>query len=259
MKLVSLNVEWLLHTSRVLPFLEEQKADVVCLLEATEKYAEKLRDFGYQTHFLPRCKRVQGGEEFEDGIIIASLHSARFETIYYYGHKGEEVPLDVFNPDTQRSTCLQGVAVAHITHNGQVYIIATTHFTWAPNGDIPTQAQQSDLRALLDILAQYGPHVLCGDFNIPREYNFLYEKLTSLYIDKIPKMYTTSLDKEFHRLRHNQEKKDLLDRYMVDYVFTQDPYTAQDVQLRFGLSDHAGVIATIQQSPILPSFVDDLH
>jgi endonuclease/exonuclease/phosphatase family metal-dependent hydrolase len=50
-----------------------------------------------------------------------------------------------------------------------------------------------------------------------------------------------------HRIGHLPEKQNLFTDYMVDYVFTQAPYTAHDVELVFDLSDHAAVVATISK------------
>ena len=126
-----------------------------------------------------------------------------------------------------------------------MYAIATTHFTWAPNGNISTDAQHMDMDAFLFHMEKYKPHVMCGDFNIPRGHNDLYDKLLIAYKDAVPELYATSLDAEFHRLRLDQDRKVLLERYMVDYILTQEPYRAEDVRLQFGVSDHAAVIATI--------------
>lgn len=37
----------------------------------------------------------------------------------------------------------------------------------------------------------------------------------------------------------------IFEEYMVDYIFTQSPYWADNVKLKFGVSDHAAVIAEI--------------
>ena len=88
---------------------------------------------------------------------------------------------------------------------------------------------------------------MCGDFNIPRHYNPLYDELTKYYVDNIPLSYISSLDPTLHYAGSHPDKKMLFDSYMVDYIFTQTPYTATDVRLEFSISDHAGVVAHISK------------
>jgi endonuclease/exonuclease/phosphatase family metal-dependent hydrolase len=125
------------------------------------------------------------------------------------------------------------------------YSIGTTHFTWTPDGDKPGFGQRADMKVFMEIVKKLPSHIMCGDFNIPRHHNALYENLTEIYTDTIPEKYKSSLDKTLHRIGHLPEKQTLFNDYMVDYVFTQPPYKASDVHLEFKLSDHAAVVATI--------------
>lgn len=40
-------------------------------------------------------------------------------------------------------------------------------------------------------------------------------------------------------------KKHLLDIFMVDYLLTQPPYTAKNVELIFNVSDHAAIVGDV--------------
>ena len=109
-------------------------------------------------------------------------------------------------------------------------------------------AQTNSVEKLIALLSNRPAHILCGDFNIPRGYNSNYELITKHYTDTIPSTFTSSLDRTLHR---DGSKTNLhtpiFDVYMVDYIFTKEPYQVSDVQLQFGISDHAGVIATISK------------
>jgi endonuclease/exonuclease/phosphatase family metal-dependent hydrolase len=129
--------------------------------------------------------------------------------------------------------------------NDAEYLVYTTHFTWTEDGETPSQEQIESMNALLTHTQTLEPHLLCGDFNIPRNINYLYKNLVGEYVDNIPAQYVSSLDKDLHRLKDNMEKKRVLDTFMVDYVFSQHPYKVSDVRLEFDLSDHAAVVGTV--------------
>jgi len=240
MKLISLNVEGTKHVLQVTKFLESQKADVVCLQEVTESMLEILKKLGYHTHFLPYC--IHNNEL--EGIVITSKLPSQFSSHYYYFPEWGITERDIQN---LRETYAQGIVTARIETGTGIYTIATTHFTWNKEGEVASENQRTDMSALLSFTKQLPPHILCGDFNIPRNHNPLYEQLLSGYVDAIPRQYTSSLDKNIHRCGSDNSKAHLFDSFMVDYIFTMKPYTATDVHLVFGVSDHAAVTATIQQ------------
>ena len=96
MKLISLNVEGNIHLNKVLPFLEKEAPDVVCLMEATDKHVQYLQEHGYSTSFLPRCIREQQGEEFTEGLILASKSPIAFTSYRYYNPR-EEILKETFD------------------------------------------------------------------------------------------------------------------------------------------------------------------
>ncbi len=236
MKLISLNVEGITHLDKVLPFLETERADVLCLQEAPEQLAVPLSKLGYQTTFAPMDIRQSGQEAFTEGILLASRLPSSARSEYYHRPTEAIVPIDVTNVP---GTVARAVIIASVGD----YTIATTHFTWSPRGEIASPEQQANMAALLETLAPLPPHILCGDFNIPRQHNPLYTNLTEHYTDTIPAQYKSSLDASLHRHGKNPELKFLFDSFMVDYLFTKGPYSAKNVTLRFGISDHAAVIA----------------
>lgn len=228
-------------------FITRENPDVVCMQESHEHFAELLEQQEYQCTLLPRCEKIQDGKNFVDCELLATKYPFTSDNYYYSKIEGEELPFEtreLFN-DGKKSHF--GFIHACIAIDEIKYDIATTHFTWTPDGTIPNEPQKRDMEAFLKLIATLPPHIMCGDFNIPRNHNPLYEKLTEQYKDTIPDNYKSSLDKTIHHLGDNPEKQNLFDDFMVDYVFSQEPYVVSDVRLQFGVSDHAGVVCTIEK------------
>ncbi len=247
MKLISLNVEGERHYSTVLEFLDKEQPYVICLQEAAENYMSLLKDIGYTCEFLPRVRKKQEGNEFIDGSIIATKQPQTAEPYYYYEPQ-KELAFEQFDEQSERLKCKQGVLLSSLQIDNVDFHIATTHFTWTPQGEKPNQAQIEDMTAMLQITSELPPHILCGDFNIPRDHSPLYKQLLTQYSDNIPTEYTSSLDKNLHQLGDDPTLTHLFTDFMVDYVFSQKPYKVSDVRLEFGVSDHAAVVAEINKS-----------
>lgn len=245
-KLFQCNIEGQKHLVRIKDFIINYQPDIICLQEADPVMISILNDLGYQTEFLPIIKRQQQNSDIEEGVVLAAktLHSSK--AVYYYL---PDNGLQVQNHARHRETTAHGYITGTVELRGSLYNITTTHFTWTQRGEIACQHQQSDMSALLNVLATEPSHILCGDMNIPRYFNPLYQKLTEYYVDAVPTDYKSSLDATYHRLGKILSRQHLFTNFMVDYVFTQAPYTASDVQLHFGLSDHAGITATIHSNP----------
>lgn len=240
-KLVSLNVEGAKHLDRIMPFLAKENPDVVALLEAPDFLSEMLADLGYHTTFAPMMLRTQEGQTFQEGVLFASRRAHVADTHYYYRANPEIMH---FVKHDKRST-ISHVAV-HAEIDGAHFV--ATHFTWNKSGETADLHQKNDMRALLAYLETLPPHTLCGDMNIPRKENELYDLLCEHYTDTIPDAYFSSLDRDLHRAGNDPELSKLFDRFMVDYVFTQSNYAASDVRLEFGVSDHAAVVAHVVAS-----------
>jgi exonuclease III len=240
MKLIALNIEGNRHYDRVLPFLQKENPDVIALMEVAEYMCDWLQEHGYHTTFTPMTIRTQNSETFTEGILLASKLPHTSKSHYY---RRASTELCAFNARDKEHTCSHAVLYAQVG----AYNIATTHFTWNPRGEIADDLQKKEMKLLLDFTTTLPPHVLCGDMNIPRNHNDLYNTLCEYYIDQVPKEYQSSLDRTLHRLGNKPELTKLFDSFMVDYVFTQPPYTAHDVRLVFGLSDHAAVVAHLEK------------
>ncbi len=237
MKLVSLNLEGKRHLDKALPFLESESPDIISLLEAPEDLTFWLKDRQYETTFAPMTIRTQSGEVFTEGVIVASKTPQLTEVFYY--HKRTPEPVHYVHDD-KRGTIAHPVLFSTIN----TLRLATTHFTWNPVGEVADENQIHDMEALLSYLNTQPSHIFCGDLNIPRHHNHLYDLLIRHYQDAIPESYASSLDRNLHRVGSVPELSKLFDSFMVDYVFTQPPFTATDTRLQFGVSDHAAVVTT---------------
>lgn len=244
MKLISLNVEGKKHHATVFPFLKTEQADVVCLQEAPEDWCEELSALGYHTTFAPMMIRNRTGI-YTEGVLFASKQSHSATTEYYHLSSAD---ITEYIKGKNREEIAHAVIIGSVTIKETVYNIATTHVMVTKNG-LVDEHQRQGIHKLLEILKNKTPHVLCGDFNMPRGFNQLYEEVTRLYTDGVPPEFTSSLDKTIHRLGTSTTLTEpIFDNYLVDYIFTQPPYTATNVELRFGVSDHAAVVSDIHRT-----------
>lgn len=247
LKIVSVNIEGNNHWDTLLPFLEREQPDVVCVQEIFKDQLALLQTYPNQ-HYSENTQRPYwgdaGGALRSFGTAIVSRHTLHNQRDLFYWKPSTTVPTFVSGtPDEKHETHWYGCAAAEIEIEGARFKILTTQFTWTSDG-MPDAHQRADLAKLLDILHTEGEYVLCGDFNIPRVQNPLYKELTSIHTDHIPVEYTCSLDPLYHRT-HNTPAWDAVQHYMVDYLLTTPAYTATNVRLESGVSDHKAIVATL--------------
>jgi endonuclease/exonuclease/phosphatase family metal-dependent hydrolase len=210
-------------------------------MEAPSDVLIHLAKRGYFTAFAPMCTGNPVAPNDVLGLVLATKMPHSVTTTYYTSHQGRIVPHDKHNAHSKSYPLI----TATITHNDVSYTIATVHLYDTYNGQ-ESPEQIASVENLLGELAQLPPHILCGDFNMPRGYNTNYDRFCTRYVDAVPASYTSSLDRTLHRAGTRTDlNAPIFDVYMVDYVFTQQPFQARDVYLQFGLSDHAAVVATI--------------
>lgn len=250
MKLISLNVEIDRHYDTVWPFLDAESPDVLCLQEATGAYVNGLMERKYHVTSLPRVKKFSlAGNELIDSVLIATKLPHEASTWHYY-HPGGELQFE--NKADRRETNRQGLVIVTFTDETDVtYTILTNHFTAGLDDATASEAQKEDMDTLLNYTSSLPPHVLSADLNLPRQHNTLYTSLTNHYTDAIPAHERTSMDRDFHILGNDPEKSFIFDSCMVDYILTKPQYSAQNVRMQFGVSDHAAVIADIYKDEIL--------
>lgn len=244
--LISLNIERSKHLDLVIPFLEKEKADLVCLQELAKKDIPLFEEaLGAPCHFAPMANHGDGEEGVVPGIVGLAVFSrltvGRTGIEYYWGSGACDVPYDFSGATGKHATESYAVVYQDIEKDGERFRIATTHFTWTPDGEAD-DFQRQDLRSMMAILGTLGDFVLCGDFNAPRG-GEIFSTLANIYTDNIPLEYYTSLDLSLHRAGKTDGER--LGSYMVDGLFTTSGYRASDVRLQFGISDHAAIVATI--------------
>ena len=251
MKLISLNIEGGKHWELINPFLEAERPDVLCLQELFESDAASLAArLGMHYAFAPmtiweynRPGVQPSWQKFGVGIF-SRTPMRNIHTKDYYSPSAELRRLDDATMETERTTMRQVLFCADMECGGTAYTIATTHFTWSPEG-LPNGYQRQDADALLALLEGIPNVVLCGDFNIPRSINDLYERFATKYKDAIPAAYASSMDIERHRARIDPVSRERLARCMVDYLFLTKAHRAKNVRLQCGISDHCAIVGTV--------------
>lgn len=234
-KLLTLNVEADRHLERVEATIAEHLPDLVCLQEALESDCARLASVGgYEVRFsisthLPN--RV--GDKRNWGVAVLSRVPLRGQHEHYYS---EDARIRVVRePNDVRRV----VVMTELERLGQTYRIATTHFTWSPDGQI-IELQVADFGRLKQALSAYPDYVLCGDFNAPRGREMFgkFERELSL-IDHLPAHVTSTLDPRFHRAPQLQ--------LAVDTIFATPEYRVTDTRVLGGISDHKGILARIER------------
>jgi endonuclease/exonuclease/phosphatase family metal-dependent hydrolase len=241
LKLISLNIETNKHYDLVVPFLTTEMADVVCLQESPREMLDILARIGYNAAFLPMFKKNLADTVHDIGVILAARTPFLSRAHYYYQPTKNVV---LYDEAANEKTESLGYLIADINIEGSNFCIATTHFWDSGNGHEDTM-QIRLMKKLLAALQNEPSHIICGDFNVPREHNELYPELCQVYSDNIPHQYKSSLDRNLHRLGHAALNEPIFDSFMVDHLLTKSPYRATDVRLQFGVSDHAAIVATL--------------
>lgn len=244
MKIVSLNIECNKHYERFIPFLIKENPDVICLQEVLEEdiefLVEKLgnlncifKPFEYVVSSHPSYKNLYG-KRFGNAIFSKNIINSGYS--YYWGNENNcQLPFDEYIGKFDQLKNYVFVWADIKAESGEIYKCVTTHFPVTKEGE-STPFQLEILTPLFTKLDELEDFVLCGDFNAPRG-NETFNRIAEKYNDNIPAKYVTSLDQNIHRV------KGLM--FMVDGLFTTDGYTAKDVALVDGVSDHMAIVANI--------------
>jgi endonuclease/exonuclease/phosphatase family metal-dependent hydrolase len=245
MKLVSLNIECNKHYERILPFLEKENPDVICLQEVLEEDFEFLKEkLGREGIYKPQLMVTSDHANYTDlqgkrfGVAIFSNHIVESGYSYYWGKESYSFTnFDEYikNRGMFRSYVLIWVKVRN--ESGELFTFVTTHYPISKEGE--SSAHQLEvLVPFFEKLDTINDFILCGDFNAPRG-NETFRRIAERYTDAIPEKYKTSLDQNLHRV------KGLM--FMVDCLFLTKEYSAHDVALVDGLSDHMAIVGRIEK------------
>lgn len=236
--LTSCNIEGDKHIRRVKDFLRAHSPEIVCFQEAPETEVIKIAtDLEYSYIFRANAlfkKALIPGLRRDQKMGLAILSRIPIHTSGHHTYFGNTNDLPVYihhQPNSRRREVL------YVDLAEQVRV-ATTHFTWAPNGGINDE-QRRDIQPVLDVARLLGECIFAGDFNIPRP-NELYQLLTAHFKDHIPARYISSLDSDLH-----PRGKEL--KLLVDYMFSTPAYNIQTIEYVSGVSDHMAIIASFDK------------
>ena len=251
-KLVSLNIERDKHLQRVIPFIQSEKPDILCLQEVCQKdlvHFQKL--MGSQYHFSPSgIHTVDGATNVEGEAVFSRLPATQWFAEQYAGPDTLTEHNDEMSTREKNEYVKRTITGCEIQSGTSVFRIATTHFTWTPDG-LPDAYQREDVRNMLDATTRMGEMILCGDFNAPRG-GEIFAFINTHYHDAIPPQYKTSIDVSLHRM--GKERPEQLVDKMVDGLFMTHGYKASGVRLESGVSDHCAVVAKIHITGIRRTF-----
>lgn len=246
LRLVSVNIERSKHLPLVEAFVEAQQPDVVCIQELMEPDCDLLAAaFGATHHlFAPMSRLTAEYPGMRYGVGIFSRLPVGSSGMHYYVRTQEALPeidpiLYAQDPNKEHRMVLWCDA----EKDGETFRIATTHFTWTPDGSA-SDTQRRDAASLLAQLGEMGEFVLAGDFNAPRTNRDgtpgeIFGMLAARYRDNIPTAYATSIDGAIHRAGPIP--------LMVDGLFSTPSYRVSDVTLHTGVSDHCAITATVER------------
>lgn len=239
-KLLTLNIEGDRHLDRFLPVVKKLNPDVLCLQEVFEVNLDRIaRELQMTTvKFVPTVI-AQGENKYRVnplgnwGIVIMTKLAVKDWQVDRYSSFTDLKVFQLPNDD------IRTIIIGTFSDGLIEYKIATTHFTWTPDGEI-TDVQRQDFARLEPILKRNPELVLCGDFNSPRGKE-MFSLFETHFKDNLPREVLTTIDNSLHYAGH------LNLQLAVDTIFSTPEYNLSDVQVISGISDHMGVVGVVEK------------
>jgi endonuclease/exonuclease/phosphatase family metal-dependent hydrolase len=242
MKFITCNIEGDRHlAARLLPFFKQEAADVLCLQEVFAvdlpllEAATSLRSI-----FVPQAQITQVNPHLpargDWGVAILAPEFVSWQAENYIG-TAAVVPEFFANNDPNSMNRV--LLSAQVKVAGEVFQIATTHFTWSGEG-VVNDEQRRAYAKLTPLLEGFEELIFCGDLNTPRGYE-LWDDLAKRYSDNIPSEIDTTVDRNLHKSGFDI-------RLVIDGLFTSQAYTAKQVRVVPNTSDHMAVVAEVKRS-----------
>ncbi len=271
MKVITLNIELDKHFDKFIPFIKEQNPDVACLQEVFEKdidylshslnmhhhlfspatilpYKEKTMtptgDFLYSklmNHYEIVVNEEKGALEKYDfsksGTLILSKHKIGSSEIFSYGDFPDK-EIVYHDKNKHSETYRRNLTLANFVVNGKEretsFSIANIHFTWSGKGGV-TGEQMRHYENLINFLSKKDLEntILCGDLNSPRG-KCLYDSLSSILNDNVPKDCKTTIDKTLHRAGGLM--------LVVDCMFSGNRFYLDKAKVVGNVSDHMAIM-----------------
>lgn len=258
MRLISCNIEGSRHVPEVTALLQAEKPDVVCLQEVFKNDVPLLvTAAGAHWWFYTAMAEVNKENPHMEphgtwGLLQCGKGTAVYQQHVYVAH-GEDGTTPLFFDKENPNSINRVLAVAKVSlpedqpleapQSGELdfsWVVATTHFTWSPEGRL-TPEQQHDWQSLETFLDQYPKLLLCGDFNSPRaDANSIFAILAQKYHDSIPVTTKSTIDPNLHRAGALE--------LVVDGLFHTSNYQVQ-CEVRTGVSDHCALVADVTKNP----------
>jgi endonuclease/exonuclease/phosphatase family metal-dependent hydrolase len=235
-KFISVNIERDRHIDKILSLIQKENPDVICFQEIMQDKAQNIAStFGYFCLFTPTTRHELVDDQWEGIAILSRYPFYNINLHQYAGASETPTVFTKFPVSVLHQTRRYILQVVDLRVENKIYRFANTHFTWSPDGQAD-EFQRLHLKQMLANLATYPSVVLSGDFNAPRGRE-IFSAIAERYKDNIPAHYQTSLDEKLHRCGYLP--------YVVDGLFSTPDYKISNVELVFGVSDHAAVRAEI--------------
>src|SRR3989344_5193532 len=144
LKLITLNIEGGRHLGMVLPFLQQEKADIICLQEVFKSDVPTIqKEVKMEGRFYPTAKVVKPVKECSlelRGVwgiaLFTNLPHSTIQGEYYVGKGLIPIFHSPFNID-------KVMVWSKVTKKRKEYTIGTTHFTWSHQGN-SSKEQEKD-------------------------------------------------------------------------------------------------------------------
>ncbi len=221
--------------AQVLQFLREERPGVVLCQELRTGDIPAFERLGYRVEFAPMSTYDDGRTTGQWGLGILSrcdLSEVR-EFVYRVGN-GSFPDRSIRSDIRPAQRELVFAATADV--EGVPFMLATTHFTWAPRAIYPTEVQLASAERMSRVLDLFPEVVLGVDLNTARGAE-IFDGLAARLRDNVPAHVKSTIDGRFHY--------DGALPIVVDGIFTSPQYLVEDVQIVSGLSDHKGFLVNV--------------
>lgn len=238
-KLATLNIQGEKHLEEVMYFLKTEGPDIACLQEVGDTSVQPLSKVNNTiATFAPQV--LTPGGIWEDapsakraGLLILTRDILSEINTYVY-RRNARGGLPTFDETPYRDNRL--LLMGRFKGEGISVRIATTHFTYSPDGE-PNFQQREDLGKILNFLSKKREIVLTGDFNAPRG-GEIFNTLAGCLRDNLPPEITSTLDPRLHKAGALE--------LVVDGIFSSGGYSVSSVRTVEGVSDHKAIVGVVR-------------
>ncbi len=233
MRGLSCNIERNRHLDRLIPFIQQQDPDVLCVQELYEPNQDLFSGLQKWSFSCITYMTVPNGFEYPQALAVFSKMPVLSHKVHMLGDFTDELEIPYEKPRNSHTVNWKVIEINYKTID--VFVL---HAPVAAEGDQVTEYQKLYLAKLLRLLSKSKKFVLCGDLNSARGAD-IWDGITEQYQDNIPSKYQTSIDNDLHYAGY----KNL--QHVVDCCFSHNT-TVLDAQYHSGLSDHFALTFEIE-------------